>query len=162
MKNTLKLTFLFSLLALTIASGYAQDFPYGPQASTTPGKLCDHPTAVRYPEKIAYCEREVDYQTKEILIAEYDTKFGYKIKSFPREDFKIDHLIPLCMGGSNDITNLWPQHKSVYIVTDPLEPLLCAKMAQGRLKQVDAVKLILEAKNDMNNVARIMKYASKL
>jgi hypothetical protein len=162
MKNTLKLFIMFLTLALTLSKGFAQDFPYGPQVSITPGKICDVPTAYRYAEKIAYCERDVDYETKETIIAEYDLKFGYHIKSLPREDFKIDHFIPLCMGGSNDISNLWPQHKSVYIVSDPLEPILCAKMAQGKLKQSDAVKLVIEAKTDLNNVARILKYAKRL
>jgi hypothetical protein len=162
MKNILKLLIILSVTVVTHAQGFAQDFPYGPQTSITPGKLCATPTTFRYAEKIAYCERDVDYETKEIIIAEYDLKFGYHIKNLPREDFKIDHFIPLCMGGSNDISNLWPQHKSVYIVSDPLEPVMCAKMAQGKLKQSDAVRLMMEAKSDLNNVARILKYVQRL
>lgn len=95
------------------------DFPKTPELSITTGKLCDYPIKKRYPEGIDYCERNVSYSMKESIIHEYDQKFGYKISTLPREDFKVDHFIPLCAGGSNDLVNLWPQHKSVYSLTDP-------------------------------------------
>lgn len=162
MKKTLMLIAVLAL-SITFASEIsAKTFPSGPELSITPGKLCVVPTAYRYPEKIAYCNRDVVYETKEAIIAEYDQKFGYTIASLPREDFKIDHLIPLCVGGDNDVTNLWPQHKSVYAYTDALEPLLCAKMAQGRLKQKDAVSLVLEAKTHLDRAAKIIDYVNKL
>lgn len=161
-KNAIKIFFLYAGL-LTIA-GYAHgaQYPQGPDLQVTPGKLCDRPTKYRYPENIAYCERDVVYSTKEIVIGEYDTKFNYKIATLPREDFKIDHLIPLCAGGSNDIQNLWPQHKTIYVITDPLEPILCAKMAQGRLKQADAVGLVIEAKTHLDRTKKIIEYISRL
>ncbi|MBC7428566.1 MAG: hypothetical protein H7336_08150 [Bacteriovorax sp.] len=155
---------LFALLltfALTIGV-FAADFPTGPELSITPGKLCDRPTALRYPEKIPYCTRDVSYDTKEILMKEYDQKFDYHIMTITRTDFKIDHLIPLCAGGSNDITNLWPQHKSVYEITDPLEPVICAKMAQGRLNQKDAVSLVIEAKTHLDRVPVILQNVNKM
>lgn len=34
----------------------------------------------------------------------------YKIKK--RQNYRLDHLIPLHLGGSNDIANLWPQPKA--------------------------------------------------
>lgn len=163
MKKTLQLSFVLSLLAafsFEVSAGAA--FPMGPQLSITPGKLCDRPTEYRYAEKIPYCERDVSYETKESLINEYDQKFGYSITSLPRADFKIDHFIPLCAGGSNDITNLWPQHKTVYAVTDPLEPLICAKMQAGRLKQADAVKLIVQGKTDLSRTNAVIQYVNSL
>jgi hypothetical protein len=65
-----------------------------------------------------------------------------------RTTFKIDHLIPLCLGGSNDTDNLWPQHESIYQNTDPLEPFLCEVLASGRIKQLEAVELILTIKQN--------------
>jgi hypothetical protein len=163
MKNTLKLITLFSLITLSSAAfAVARNFPKGPELSITPGKLCVHPNARRYPERIAYCDRDVDYQTKEVIIEEYDQKFGYNIENMPREDFKIDHFIPLCMGGDNDSSNLWPQHKSVYLITDPLEPLLCGKMAEGRLKQKDAVAMMIQAKTHLDQVPEIMRQVESL
>jgi hypothetical protein len=162
MKNTLKHLFLFSLLAAFSLAVSAKDFPYYPDPKMTPGKLCDRPDRYRYPEGIAYCDRDVDSETKDSIIAQYDLKFNYRIKSLPREDFKIDHFIPLCMGGSNDLDNLWPQHKSVWEVTDPIEPILCTKMAQGKISQKDAIKLLMEAKLNLENAGKVLKFVNKI
>lgn len=152
---------VFTLFSST-AFSFGPNFPVGPNPQLTPGKLCDKPTTYRYPEHIAYCEREVTYDTKEMLIQQYDEQLGYHIQTLSRTDFKIDHFIPLCAGGSNDTSNLWPQHKSVYEITDPVEPLICEKMANGKLKQADAVKLIVRAKTYLNQVTDVMKILNTL
>ena len=159
MKSLLLVYLLMSLTSVFADNSY---FPMGPNPQLTPGKLCDKPTTYRYPEHIAYCERDVTYDTKEILIQKYDNQLGYKIESLNREDFKIDHYIPLCAGGSNDPSNLWPQHKSVYVITDPVEPLVCDKMAAGRLRQSDAVKLIVRAKNNLSQVNDVLRILNSL
>ncbi len=140
----------------------SQGFPLKPDSQVTPGDLCQRPTARRYPEGINYCERDVESETKRMVIEVYQSKLGYNIMGNGRANFKIDHYIPLCMGGSNEPKNLWPQHKSVYMQTDPLEPLLCEKMASGSLRQQDAVKLIIRAKNDFSQIPAVMKYVSGL
>jgi hypothetical protein len=150
------------LSTLSFHQSFADSFPTGPAAQLTPGKLCDHPDATRYPEKIAYCTRDVTPETKRQIIEEYDRKFGYTIESMPRSDFKIDHYIPLCVGGSNDISNLWPQHVSVYTVTDPLEEAVCEKMSDGKLLQKDAVKLIVEAKTHLDETPTILAQVNAL
>ena len=157
-------TFLLVCLALisSTAMSYGPDFPVGPNPQLTPGKLCDKPTTYRYPEHIAYCDRDVTYDTKEMLISEYDQKLGFHIDTMNRADFKIDHFIPLCAGGSNDSSNLWPQHKSVYAITDPVEPLICDKMSQGKLKQADAVKLVVRAKTFLNQASDVMRILNSL
>jgi hypothetical protein len=138
------------------------DFPTGPDENLTPGKLCDKPTSYRYPENIAYCERDVTSSTKDELILKYDQELGFHIKTMDRKDFKIDHFIPLCAGGSNDPSNLWPQHKSLYEITDQVEPLICAKMAAGRLKQSYAIKLITTAKTNLEEVKSVLKILNNL
>jgi hypothetical protein len=35
----------------------------------------------------------------------------YKLPPGKHPDYEIDHLIPLCLGGSDDLPNLWPQPK---------------------------------------------------
>ncbi len=148
-----------AVITLFSSSAFSDDklFPAGPNNGLTPGKLCDRPATYRYPEHIAYCERDVSYDTKEALIQKYDKQLGFRIEDLNRSDFKIDHYIPLCAGGSNDVVNLWPQHKSVYEITDPVEPLVCDKMAQGKLRQADAIKLIVKAKNDLSQVPAVLK-----
>ncbi|MFA6238405.1 MAG: hypothetical protein WC635_13815 [Bacteriovorax sp.] len=149
--------FVFVVLFSGSVFSYGPNFPAAPDQALTPGKLCDQPARYRYPEQIAYCERDVSYETKEILIKKYDEQLGFHIQTMNRSDFKIDHLIPLCAGGSNDSTNLWPQHKSIYLITDAMEPLVCEKMAQGKLHQADAVKLIIRAKLDLSQVPVVIK-----
>lgn len=122
------------------------EFPIGPEEAMTPGSLCEKASEFRYPEKIPYCNRNVDTSLKKKIFAEYDVKFGYKTQQIDRMKFKIDHLIPLCAGGSNNMDNLWPQHEVIYNLTDPLEPLLCDLMSKGKMLQEEVVELILEVK----------------
>ena len=163
MKKTITIHIVLSILSIIATQvSAAEKFPKGPQLDITYGKTCDRPNSFRYSEKIAYCDRDVTPETKDIIINEYDQRFGYSIAKMPRGEFKIDHLIPLCAGGSNDVVNLWPQHKSVYVITDPIEPAICAKMSKGRLRQADAVQLILEAKTDLSSTKEIIQYINQL
>jgi len=54
------------------------------------------------------------------------------------------------MGGANDAKNLWPEHKSVYVVTDPLEQKLCQLMSDGKLHQAEAITMIKRVKNHLD------------
>lgn len=155
MKHVIALA-LISLVSLSSFAGSDGNFPKGPDANLTPGAVCTHPTEHRYPENIDYCERDVDSMTKKAIFVQYD-QLGFRTRSMNRMDFKIDHFIPLCMGGANDVENLWPQHKSIYNITDPLEPLLCEKMAAGRLLQKDAINYIRNAKTHLDQVPAIMR-----
>ena len=137
-------------------------YPDGPNEGMTPGSVCKNPSKYRYPENIPYCERDVESQLKRDIIVQYDRKLGYRIQTMDRQAFKIDHYIPLCMGGSNSRDNLWPQHRSVYEITDPLEQLLCEKMAHGLLRQAQAMDLVRKAKNDLDQAPEIFDYAQGL
>ena len=163
MKNTFKVFITFSLLVLSVAFAENQNrFPNNPNLTETPGQLCSKFDSHRYPENISYCERNVDTYTKNAVIQKYDQLFGYQIGLMARKDFKIDHLIPLCAGGSNEVVNLWPQHKSIYTITDPLEPILCQKMKEGKLIQKNAVQLIIQAKMNLDEVPAILKKINSL
>ena len=163
MKNLLKLSLVsLFLINLSFADARPPRYPKNPNLDQTPGKLCSGSNKFRYPEHIQYCERNVDSYTKKAIISKYDRLFGYSIGSSNRMDFKIDHLIPLCAGGSNSDENLWPQHKSVYEITDPLEPIVCEKMLEGKLLQADAVVLILKAKMNLDQVPAIIKQVKNL
>ncbi len=130
-------------------------YPLSPEESMTPGTTCKNPSEYRYPERIPYCTRSVSSSLKNKIIKTYDNTFNYTIGSMPRNDFKIDHYIPLCMGGSNDVANLWPQHKSAYIYTDDLEQKLCLYLERGRMKQIDAIAYIKHVKNNLDQAERI-------
>lgn len=163
MKSFFKIQILtLVLISFNLFAGENGKFPTGPQLTETPGSLCINSSTRRYPEGIRYCERSVDRYTKDSIIKKYDSLFGYQIGSMPRGAFKIDHLIPLCAGGGNSVENLWPQHKSVYEITDPIEPLLCQKMADGKLKQADAIKIVLQAKTHLDQVPALIQKLNSL
>jgi hypothetical protein len=143
------LSFGFVLgLTLTIQAGEVSGkrFPDGPHAEMTPGVLCTTPSEYRYEEKIPYCERSVSSGTKRKIIAAYDSELGFDIQKLPRNDFKIDHFIPLSIGGANAVANLWPQHKSIYAYSDMIESHLSTLMVKGRIKQAEAIDAITNCK----------------
>lgn len=140
-------------LTLSTATALAAGYPMGPDSRLTVGDLCEHGDSHRYEEKIEYCRRNVTSSKKWEIIDNYE-ELGYEIRRYGRENFKIDHLIPLCAGGSNDESNLWPQHRDVYEQTDKIEEMSCRLMAQGKLAQADAVALILEVKKNLEKAAQ--------
>ena len=158
--------FIVALLLAISSSALAQDFdqrfPLHPDPQLTPGKLCEQGKNRRYPERIAYCVRNVNSATKKERFQEYDQVLGFETTQMDRQQFKIDHYIPLCMGGSNHESNLWPQHRSVYEITDPMEQLACEKMAQGLLKQARAIELIRRGKNHHEDVQEIVNMLESL
>jgi len=121
-------------------------FPKVPEPTITPGSLCEDPDQHRYPERIPYCNRDVSSNQKWAIIDQYDEDFGYQIRRTGRDNFKIDHFIPLCMGGSNENENLWPQHRSVYEQTDPWEQSLCVDLSNGDITQQQAIDTIYRIK----------------
>ena len=63
----------------------------------------------------------------------------YGIAPGTHPDFEIDHLIPLCLGGSDDPSNLWPQPRRTIEETwnaeakDRLERLMCNMVCEGKI-----------------------------
>lgn len=59
----------------------------------------------------------------------------------PTGKIEIDHFYPLCAGGSNDITNLWPETEHVMVngedlgfhTKDKLEAFICREVKAGRI-----------------------------
>lgn len=157
----LKSIALCALMMCALTANADVRFPSGPDESLTPGVLCTSGRNQRYAEKINYCDRNVSSRTKAEVFRLYD-QIGYRTRTMKRQDFKIDHYIPLCAGGSNDIKNLWPQHVSVYRITDGLEQTVCEKMAAGRLSQKRGVAFIVEAKNNLDRAAYIIRVVRDL
>lgn len=160
----MKVLFLGLLLSSSIFAGIEikAEYPKGPESSLTPGSLCDRPDSYRYPERIAYCERDhLDPAVKEDVFREYRNN-GYGLNPSNRSQYKIDHLVPLCAGGSNQENNLWPQHMTIYSVTDPMESLGCEKLKLGKIKQADLVRRIIAAKKNMSLVPSTLSFLRTL
>lgn len=140
----------------------SQHFPVHPDPQLTPGVRCKKPDEVRYPEEINYCERRVSKSLKDRVIREYDSQLGYGVDDLNRNKFKIDHYIPLCMGGDNDKTNLWPQHEVLYLHSDPLETQLCLALARGLITQNEAIDDILAVKAHTDLAAELLAEVKSL
>jgi len=122
------------LLPALFASSFAfaDGLPLRPDASLTPGAV--NPAAT----KDVICVRgytsqpgvrNVTDSTKAKVFAEYHVD--------PKSDqFEVDHLISLELGGSNDIRNLWPQSYNTKPlnahVKDVLENKLHALVCSGK------------------------------
>ena len=157
-----QLSVICLLISLTANSQVSSKvYPLGPDARLTPGSLCDRPTERRYPERISYCEREVSSETKDYVFREYRTQLGYALGD-RHVNFKVDHFIPLCAGGSNKEDNLWPQNVAIYTKTDPLEELACKKLSLGKIKQMDVINLIKAAKRNLSLVSPTMQKLNSL
>ncbi|MBA2405929.1 MAG: hypothetical protein H0V66_14225 [Bdellovibrionales bacterium] len=153
---------LFFILSLFAFNAYSLDFPKSPDVEITPGSLCDHPDSYRYAEQIPYCERDVSSRTKSEIFETYRDELGYVLDLSNRSNYKIDHYIPLCAGGSNNDDNLWPQHISVFTITDPIESVGCEKLKAGRILQKNLVALIRQAKLNLSDAPRILKNLQSL
>ena len=153
---------LVLVLSFVVQAQAAGSFPDGPHPEMTPGALCENSSTYRYDEHIMYCERSVSSSTKNKIIQAYDEELGYGIRKMPRNDFKIDHFIPLSIGGSNSVLNLWPQHKSVYEYSDPLESQVSDLMVKGRIKQAEAVQVIRDCKLHLERCEELSAYLDTL
>jgi len=111
-----------------------------PDPSRTPGKLCTDSDPnfqeYRYAEKIPYCRRNVSQNEK----SQIGSLYGIASSEWPQ--FEFDHFIPLGIGGSDDIDNIWPQRLDAAREKDVLENQLFLQMQAGTLTQADAVAQI--------------------
>lgn len=119
------------LLSLSLLSTPGQP-PIRPNPRLTPGAVFSTVTAAEL-RRPGYARRvrDVTEREKRQVYAEY----GITHRA-PRE-YEVDHLIPLELGGSNDLRNLWPQS---YLtrpwnahVKDRLEDRLHAMVVDGDL-----------------------------
>lgn len=157
----MKVFFAMLLLSSLAFAGIKGEFPQGPDASITPGSLCTRPDSYRYEEHIPYCKRDVAGDLKRDVFTEY-RNLGWGLNPSKRSEYKIDHLIPLCAGGSNEEDNLWPQHKTIYAQTDEMENIGCQRLRDGKIKQAELVKMILAAKHNLSLVPQTMKFLNNL
>src|SRR6516164_1929058 len=76
-------------------------YPY-PNTALTPGAVLTTDAATICTPGYASSVRDVSTATKEQVYAEYGVSYPQ-----PRGAYEVDHFIPLEIGGSNDIKNLW-------------------------------------------------------
>jgi len=127
--------------AMTTVTSIAVAVVAAPDISLTPGALCsaDSPDfkGYAYGEKVALCTRNVGPAEKKEVAANYN--IGSQ-DEWPNYEF--DHLIPLCAGGGNDESNIWPQPIDEAKEKDKVENSVCRAMKDGTMTQAEAVQKI--------------------
>jgi hypothetical protein len=119
------------LLFIAQAVLAAQPTPILPDSKLTPGDTFDVTAQdVRVPG-YAKKVRAVPAWLKRQAYAEYG------ITQYKTGDYEVDHLIPLSLGGSNSIRNIWPQSTKTSpwnsFVKDALERKLHKLVCAGQL-----------------------------
>jgi len=76
--------------------------------------------------------RNVSTQTKHTIYV------AYGINKSAQRNYVIDHLIPLEVGGANDIKNLWPEPKADAKVKDKLENQMHVAVCSGAISLAGA------------------------
>jgi hypothetical protein len=85
--------------------------------------------------------RNVSVKTKKEIYAEYGIAYP------PQEKYEVDHLISLELGGSNDISNLWPQVASGQLNShqkDKVENYLHKQICNGSMSVSEAQFLMAQ------------------
>jgi hypothetical protein len=100
----LAVSLLWSLSALA-----QQPTPLLPDPKLTPGDVFDVTAQDVCVPGYAKKVRAVPAWLKRRAYAEYG------ITEYKPGDYEVDHLIPLSLGGSNSIRNLWPQSTKRYL-----------------------------------------------
>ena len=128
------------LLFLTRVLLAQEPTPILPDANMTPGDTFDITAQDICAHGYARKVRDVPAQMKREVYREYG------IISHGPGDYEIDHLIPLELGGSNSIKNLWPEsHRTSpwnAQVKDRLEDKLHEMVCSGQLDLKTAQKAI--------------------
>src|ERR1700722_8299601 len=122
------LAFLFSLTQIVLAQ---EPTPIVPDPKLTPGDAFDVSAQDVYISGYSKKVRNVPAEMKREVYREYG------ITSHGSGDYEVDHLIPLELGGSNSVKNLWPEsHRTSpwnAQVKDRLEGKLHELVCSGRL-----------------------------
>lgn len=101
-------------IALWLAMpAWADADPMMPDPALTPGAWNDPPTDLALicdPTHVRLSRHVSGSLKREVL-----RRYGYDPHNMRRQDYEIDHLVPLELDGSNAIENLWPES----YVTEP-------------------------------------------
>ncbi len=127
--------------SITLHAGqcHALDSGRNPDPACTPGSV--DPEVTQATISITICVRgwtaTIRPPSSETTALKHDVAYpAYSIP--PGTVSELDHQVPLELGGSNDITNLWPETGAVPNAKDPVENDLRADVCSGELTLTQA------------------------
>jgi hypothetical protein len=113
-----------------------------PNKTMTPGKIipgvtrqdvCQSGYAKKVRSDLTKTKKQMIYRNYNVP---YDTS-----------KYQIDHLVPISIGGSNDVENLWPQpivHNAGYLEKQQVAQWLHEKVCNGSIQIEEAQRLMLK------------------
>lgn len=123
---------LGALLAFWLSSGVAASEINAPDPSLTPGATAVTVTAATVQSTI--CRAGYAHSFRNVSVATRSQVFArYRVLQRERRRYVIDHLVPLEVGGSNAITNLWPQVKEQAKQKDDVERTVHLAVCSGSI-----------------------------
>jgi hypothetical protein len=134
MKRTWAATKLVAIATLVVilATAPVSAFEVRPDKNLTGG-------SVRTGDRDVACGHAKEHRGPMFAARRDEILRRYGLPPGTHPDYEIDHLIPLCLGGSDDSSNLWPQPRRSIEKTwnaeakDRLERLMCNMVCNGRI-----------------------------
>jgi len=118
--------------------GWSGRFDSAPDWELTPGVLCTVDDKdfeeFRYSERIPYCRRNLSVAEKK------EVSRWYGVAWEDHSAYQYDHLLSLCLGGSNDLRNIWPMPYTDARAKAKLEWNLCRRLREGEVTQSQAIE----------------------
>ena len=124
----------------TIQSNHS--FPIYPDPTLTPGDVLSTNVTEICVSGYSATVRDVSQAEKNQVVQNYLQK-GYLINTSAPKEY--DHFLPLSIGGSNDIKNLWPEMQEPrpgFKEKDRVESYLHTQVCSGKMNLTDAQNMI--------------------
>jgi hypothetical protein len=145
-------SFLVAILLSFASVAYAQDVPTDQPASSRAGPDILYPDSALTPGATfndvtadQVCVSGYSASVRDVTSAEHAQVYAeYGLLDVPGAD-EVDHLVPLELGGSNDMINLWPEPYTAPGAheKDRVENYLHDQVCSGALSLGDAQQMIL-------------------
>jgi len=118
-----------------------------PNGTRTPGAIATTSIGAVCRSGLRACCSHVPYRVCDAVYTAYGIPRGRRTPSGgyvgPRRGYVIDHLVPLELGGANDVPNLWRQPHNEARAKDRVEDELHDAVCNGRMRLVDEQQRIV-------------------